>query len=61
MQAVQSLGDNLSASGGVVKVNLVDGRPVSDGEDKGRRRGGRAELGDGGERRGHWSMRSASS
>ena len=54
VRAVQSLGDNLSTGGSVVEVNLADVGPVSDGEDECGGHGRRAELGDGGKRRGHW-------
>src|SRR5579863_7124451 len=61
VRAVQGLGDNLRTGGSVVKVNLVDVGPVSDGKDEGRRCGRRAEVGEDGEGRGHWWVRSASS
>jgi len=53
VRAVQGVGDNLGTGGGVVKINLVDVGPVSDGKDECGGRGRRAELGDGGKGRGH--------
>ena len=55
VRAIQGLGDNLRTGDGVVKVDLADVGPVSNGESvKSEGRGGGAELGDDGERRGHW-------
>src|SRR5579863_956508 len=54
VQAIQSLGDNLRTGSGVVKVDLANVGPVSDGESvKSEGRGRGAELGDDSEGRGH--------
>jgi len=53
--AVQGLSNNLRTGGGVVKIDLADVGPVSNGEGiESEGRGGGTELGDDGERRGHW-------
>ena len=53
VRAVQGLGDNFRAGGGVVDIDLADVGPISNGKDKGGGRGRGAELGDDGEGRGH--------
>jgi|SRR5579863_717737 len=61
VRAVQRLCYNLGTGGGVVEIDLANVGPISDGKGKGGGRGRGTELGDDGEGRGHWSMRSASS